>query len=876
MKNLFSILLLICIFSVVVPLFGQEKKAFKLLEKKDYQSLIEFIEKETETDALNPGMHYIQSLLYSDSHFEFYNIDSAYKYVILAAKQDSLLDEKTHSRLINAGIAPIDIQYQKSRIESLAFERAKSTNTPESYNDFLNFFPLADQFTEASELRDKIAFENAARDNTFDSYLSFVKKYPEARQTPEAQSRYDNLIFKEFTRDEKLESYERFASSFPTSAHWEEAIKNIFEISTEDNNPKSYISIIKNYPHSKYSRIAASYLYLSAKDPGWIFTNQTGDFQFLDSLKTLIRLDSLTIFPVFENNAYGFIDQSGRSVIPSQFKNITPTYLCGNIKSNFLVVSNDSLKFIIARNGKVIYNQQFYNIEDIGLGLLKLSRESKYGVIHQSGIEVLPFIYSDAALTGGRFIKARTDQGWSFFTLTGKQLTTVPYDNVIDEGDFIILERSGRIAVTTSEKLFDTIIKGKSDPHFDFDDVELVDKDNILCSDGNKECIIDSQLEVRISLIQQEIFSHLDGWLVKRDSIFDIYDNNFRKISGSGLRRINYKGNWITGMNNKKWILYHNFSPVPDVFIFDSVNILDENFVFVINENKHEIISSDHLVIPLENYSGFELLSQAQVSSNENFPRYLLLKKKNQEKEIRSISGRKFFSGKFDFIQSIGDNYFLIRKNEKYGLTDSTGKNLVKPVYDGMANYQKGFITTFNGKYFGLINPERGLEIQPRFSSSPERYNDSYFIFKDGNQIGLINLKGKTSIEIVGDQINYWNDTSCLIHSANSWSIRSILTGQILYDNISSYKKSFSSGKEIYYLMEKQDYFGILSNMNGLIINFSFTDILNIGSDPQPVYFAEKYIPEADLYIVIYYTGNKKIIRKQVFSHEEYSKIYCR
>ena len=345
MKNPAFILLIIYHFHVAVPLFGQEKKAFKLLEKQDYNSLIELIEKETEKDTLNPGMHYMYSLLYSDSQFAQYNIDSAYKYVLLAAKQDSLIDEKTRTRLINAGITSIDIQYQKTRIESLAFDRAKSENTPESYNDFLHNFPLSDQVAKAVELRDNIAFENAARENTYGAYLSFVKTYPTAKQIPEAQNRYDHLIFKEFTKDEKLESYERFASSFPTSAHWEEAVKNIFEISTEDNNPQSYILFIKNYPYSKYSRIAASYLYLSAKDTRWILNNKSDDFPFIDSLKTLIGLDSLTIFPIFENNAYGFSDQSGRTIIPAQFTNISSAYFCGNIKNNFLIVSKDSLKY---------------------------------------------------------------------------------------------------------------------------------------------------------------------------------------------------------------------------------------------------------------------------------------------------------------------------------------------------------------------------------------------------------------------------------------------------------------------------------------------------------------------------------------------------
>jgi hypothetical protein len=876
LKNLFLLLLTVNFYLISFQVSGQEKKAFKLLEKKNYPSLIELLTKEIKEDTLNPGIYYIYSLLYSDSQFEGYNIDSAYKYVLPATQLDSLIDEKTNTRLINEGITPIDIKYQKSRIESLAFDRAKAANTPESYNYFLQNFPSADQVSQALELRDNIAFEMTEKNNTYEAYLTFVKNYPSARQVPEAQSRYDDLIYKDFTRDENLESYERFAAGFPTSGHWEEAVKNIFLISTQYNDPQSYISFIKNYPFSKYSRIAFSYLHYSANETTWIFNYKPDDLPFLDSLKTLIRLDSLTIFPVFENNAFGFIGQDGRTIIPPQFQNIDPSCLCGDIKDKFLVVSDDSVKYIIARNGQVIYRQNFYNVENIGLGFLKLSRDSKYGVIHQSGLEVLPFKYSDAGLVGGRFIKALTDKGWYIFTFTGKQIDTGPFDNISDEGNFIIIEKSGRQFVTTSEKLSQNIREGKFDPQFDYDNAELVDNDILLCSSGNKECILDSQLEIRIPLMQQEIFSHLSGWLVKRDSLTDIYNKNFQKVSGTGLKKLNFKGNWITGIRDNKSFLYYNFSPFPDDAGFDSVNLINENFTYVISGIRQQIIFSNRSVIQLENYKGFEILKQAIVSGDEHFPEYLLLKKNPPEKEIWSSSGTRLFSGKYDFLQSLGYSYFLIKKGEKFGLIDSTGKIIVKTTYDGMANYQSGFITTLNGKFFGLINPGKGLEIPPRFVSSPERYNDSYFVFREGNQVGLMDQQGRPFAGISGDQVLFWNDTSCLVRSGDTWSIRAILTGQILFDDMSSYKKLFDSEGEIFYLVKRQNFFGILSDKNGLIINCSFTDVLNIGNKNRPVYFAEKYIPEAEMYIVIYYSGKKEVIRKQVFTPGEYSKIYCR
>ena len=64
-KILISILIFISLAS-----YADEKKALKLLEKKDYDKLIETLDKDIEKDSLNPGSYYIYSLLYNDPGFK--------------------------------------------------------------------------------------------------------------------------------------------------------------------------------------------------------------------------------------------------------------------------------------------------------------------------------------------------------------------------------------------------------------------------------------------------------------------------------------------------------------------------------------------------------------------------------------------------------------------------------------------------------------------------------------------------------------------------------------------------------------------------------------------------------------------------------------
>ena len=69
--------------------------------------------------------------------------------------------------------------------------------------------------------------------------------------------------------------------------------------------------------------------------------------------------------------------------------------------------------------------------------------------------------------------------------------------------------------------------------------------------------------------------------------------------------------------------------------------------------------------------------------------------------------------------------------------------------------------------------------------------------------------------------------------------------------------------------------YGLLDNREGVQLNPGFNDIINLGTAEEPVFFTEKYIPEADYFVVIYYNQKMEVIRKQVFDSGNYDQVYC-
>jgi hypothetical protein len=76
-------------------------------------------------------------------------------------------------------------------------------------------------------------------------------------------------------------------------------------------------------------------------------------------------------------------------------------------------------------------------------------------------------------------------------------------------------------------------------------------------------------------------------------------------------------------------------------------------------------------------------------------------------------------------------------------------------------------------------------------------------------------------------------------------------------------------------IVQQNNTYGVLNNVRGVILQPTYTDIINIGSAEEPLYFTEKHVEEANIFIVIYYDKSGKLIRRQAFEPDEYEMIYC-
>ena len=84
-----------------------------------------------------------------------------------------------------------------------------------------------------------------------------------------------------------------------------------------------------------------------------------------------------------------------------------------------------------------------------------------------------------------------------------------------------------------------------------------------------------------------------------------------------------------------------------------------------------------------------------------------------------------------------------------------------------------------------------------------------------------------------------------------------------------------NTAEEKLLIVNKEGKYGVISNRTGVVIPVNFSDIVNVGSADQPMYFTEKHVQEASIFVVIYYDAAGKMLRREVYEQDEYERIYC-
>jgi hypothetical protein len=880
---LLSLFLTSCIFQ------SPQRRAQKKLTKQKYEKAARLLDKSLRKDSLNPAARYLFSQLYLDTAYQQtafpevdfgQPIDTAQRHILEALAELPFANKKDLRRLRKIGADSAELLAQRARVDSAAFRRAKEIHTVSAYAYFLEQYPYASQTGEAIRRRNVLAFRAAEEKNTYQAYQTFFQTYPQAAEVSEARERYEELLFIANTQTGTLDAYIRFLAQYPETPYRNRLIKNIYLLGTASHQAEQYADFISNYPKNSFTREALNQLYHlhKEKQSAASFLQNYSDMPFQDSLRQVIALEKQPFVAVLSEQQWQFMNAQGQVQLEG-FDDIHPDYLCETVIADYIEVSRDMKPLVLAKNGHPILQQDYQQVEDLGFGMLRLQQNGRQGLLLKSGRQLLPPAYEQIERLGNDFFRVKEYSLQGLLTHNGQWLLEPAYDSLARLENFIMVYQDSLLAVTTLDTLLSTLQQNKSvSLNFIYEDALLADPNHLQVQNSQGQfTILNRQLQQQVPLTEGKITSFTGGWLLEQDGRYQVLDKQGQNILNATLRRAVIREPWVAYKTDSLWGLYHIGRQEATFDLFDSLTILHAN-ILVAHTDKQQsalFVGQDTAIVDLSGTDSYRLLRAGRGQRNEaNEQAYLLVKNGNAQL-IYNQQGKLLIQGRYTEIVAPDNRLLLLKSAKGTAVADSSGATLLKPQYDAIGNYQNGYFATLKRSRFGLFNPYRNIHISPQYDVALRPYNDSLLIANKNSQWGLVSHDNKKVLNFAWDELQYWNDSIALARKDRKWQLVHISENKAVYGPFQDFRLIKQPHEESLAIVYTPEGYGLFSSKDGELISPAYDDLVNMGTVSEPLFYAEKRVKEAGLFVVVYLNAQGETIFKDAYPREEWLRLLC-
>ena len=834
-----------------------DRAAIKSMAKKRWEKAKEQLDHALEKDTLNAASKFLYSRYFFSATNPAFHIDSAYLYVNKALWDYGLAPAKERDRLARAFMDSLQMVRLRKRIDSAAFEKARSVNTEGAFLHFLSTYVSAEQRNEAIALRDEAAYLDAVKANTYQSFLHFIEKYPSAARAPEARSTYERLLYNTRTKERSLNSYENFLKEYPATPYRREVEKHIFEISTASGQISDFVNFLDRYGRSSSAGKARSILFHLLADHEQPVSL---DASLTDSLRNVQALNEGFLFPVMKDGLFGFMNTIGEMVIRPGMETLYPAYKCGSIQEDVLIVNNA----LLSRDGRTIFRDSIEDLSDLGSGFLAIQTNECLRIVHKSGFSVNDCA-DEAKIVSGKFIAVKKNGRWALYTLAGRSLTLHDWDEIEFVEDLLIFKKGNEYRLVTAVdigKSADSQDIEFSDP---FDEVRMLEHSRLWVRSKDFEGVLDQRLQSVIPFDKYEIKSTFFGVVTRAPSGYRLFDIGGNEIAAA--RGVQIHEPWIALRQDKKWQLYDENPRMFAGVFFDSVRFEGP---FVVG------LTSDSLRVQFTPAvaRSFKKNTQCTFVPGKDSTAFILIQE-DRRKTLYDYHGKFLFTMDFDDVSYAGGGLFIVSRKDKKGLISRSGKVLLPVEFDAIGSVAGNMVSLLRNLKFGAYHVEKNKLIRPQYEKNVIIYNDDYLYTFQKGHYGFINWDNKPVTRFEFDEVRYWNDSAAVVKKNFNWLVYNISANKQLENDIKDIQYIIDTADEKLAIVKQHNSYGVVSSRQGFIIEPTFSNIVNVGTPDHPVYFTEKHVEEASIFVVIYYDSRGQMLYRQVYEEEDYEKILC-
>lgn len=633
-------------------------KAFTALKIYNYFEAKRLFEKSIKKELA--AASYGLSIIYFRNDNPFYNIDTAYKFIINSGNSFKKLTPKYKTRYLKYNVTQRSIDSMKNEVHHKAFDVYRNNNSISDLNKFIERYPSAPQKSDAIELRNSIAFKDAKKKDTYQAYQQFIKTYPASKEIPEAKERYEFTFFEASTKNNTLEEYEKYLEKRPDTPFLEEVENSIYVLSTPHGLINEYHNFIKKHTknhntaaawHNIYTIYTADYKTESLVD----FKLEYPDYPFSEVVNQEIELSQKELYGVRVNGKWGFADSTGKIAVPCTYEWVE------DFSEGFAECGLNGKSGFINKAGKLMIPFIYEQVEPFKHGLSIVQQNSKYGIINKAGKVITPFEYDEISEFSEGFATAVKQDKYGYLDESGNVAIPLQYTKAGDfseglaaielEGQNGFINSFGTIAIPCKydwvEKFSNGLAKVKAMKKFG-----IINKSGALILPCGYD-LLGEFAEDAIMVVNEGKYGFSD----KHGSVFIPVEYDY---SGTSMLSTKFKNGWVVAEKNKKQ------------------GLIDKTGKYVTSKdfNKIEPFSEDLAAVQHKDKWGY------------------IDRKMKLQIQYKYLSAGNFIEG----IAKVVD------KSKKIGFINHSGKVAIDFLFDEAADFKNGLCNVIIEDKMGIID----------------------------------------------------------------------------------------------------------------------------------------------------------------------------
>ena len=461
---------------------------------------------------------------------------------------------------------------------------------------------------------------------------------------------------------------------------------------------------------------------------------------FIIGIKTLLTKDKsetitkvMSYYPVYTNQKWGVIDQTGEIVIPAQYDqmitipdNKTDLFICvydvdykNNTYKTKVLNSKNNEKFTNYDSVEAIENFDENNILWYEEGVLKVKKGKLYGLIDYTGKEILPVEYTNIeALQGIKnsiiieknnqvglcdnkgniiinteykqikpiendykngYIVVNNENKYGMIDFTKKVILEPKYEDIksVASTTIYIVKENGTLKAINSTG--DTLVEGK------FDDVKQIKDENIIFKKANQYGIMTSSGEIKVKAEYEDIqYAYGTNYIAKKNGKYGIINTTNEILLPFEYSTISYR-------KEADFVEAGLQDGITTQILNDKLEKKLEGILVEVNTNKAYIRMRIDNEYKYYNFK-FEEKNSKDVLTQNN----LYLSKKDGKYGYVNADGNVVVDYIYeDATEQNNFGYAAVKKDGKWGAINKEGKQIVENTYE----LNNNIIIDFIGKW---------------------------------------------------------------------------------------------------------------------------------------------------------------------------------